>query len=1268
MKWHHEFRHLRTDRRALRRRRHLRTWTVESMEERTLLSAFWVTNTGDNGGVNPAPGAGTATLRQAIIDANADTANTAADTIDFNIPGSGVQTIQPLSQLPIITHPVVIDGYSQQGSWANDMAMSDDAHLLIQLDGSLAGGAAGIEITAGNSEVMGLVVSNFQSSGIILAGTGGDVIEGNFLGTDPTGQYAAGNSDGVAIQFPCGGNRIGGDGSGSTDIPGGTSGYAARNLISANNGAGIRVGADNNVVAGNFVGTDVTGTKPLGNVQQGVLVIGIKNRIGVCGQDLDPSAERNLISGNGDGIDIEHGGQNVVAGNFIGTDVTGKRPLGNSGIGVDIFQSNGNLIGTNGDGVGDTLERNIISANQYDGMDIGQGSNNNVVAGNLIGTDVTGTRPQGNTRAGINVNYSSSGNTIGAPNVLNADGTVKVLRGNVISCNGGQIDLGSGAPGQGNLIAGNFVGTDINGNLIPGFTTGSGIDVLGDSNDQIGGSPTLANTIAGNNHGVAVSGPSTGISIRANRIFDNAPGLGIDLGSDGVTLNNSHAGQPGPNNWQNFPVLSTAIAGAATEIVATLNSTANTSFTIDFYANDPDKGNGGAHGPGQHYLGSATVTTDAIGNAVIDPSTYVAPLAATTPGEWVSATATDPAGNTSEFSLDEKVKAASTTTLTASATSPVYGQSLTFTANVAAVAPGAGTPTGSVQFEIDGADFGTAVELVNGSAMSAAIDTLGAGTHSITAVYSGDPVFVPSTAATLSQAVAPAPLTIKADDQIKTYGQTITFAGTEFTTSGLVNGDTVTSVTLTSAGAAPTAAVSGSPYPIIPSNAAGTGLGNYTISYASGNLTINKAGTTTAVVSSVNPSVNGQPVTFTASLGVLAPGAGTPSGTVQFLVDGADSGTPVPLSGGIASFSFSSLPIGSHTISAGYSGDGNFVMSTGTLSQYVDYHFSGFLPPLNSLLAFGANRTVPIKFQLTDYSGNFVTSLSAVSSLQVLNSQGANVLTNTGSTALRYDPASNQFVANWQTKGLPVGSYSVTLALADGTTDTKTLQLTMSSGASGLTTGANGGTGTGSAPGGLLGGDIALYVDNSNGDLTADELARIQDAVTTVDALVQPYGVAVAEVTNSTLADVALDMDATSAVGGYADGVLGCTTDAGQITIITGWNFYGGIDTTQIGAGQYDFETVVMHELGHALGLGHSADAASVMYATLSAGVANRAMTTTDLDVPDSDNGACGLHAAGARTVTTHTAAPVPLAWMPTKKKKPNRTAAASLGLSAEFA
>jgi hypothetical protein len=324
------------------------------------------------------------------------------------------------------------------------------------------------------------------------------------------------------------------------------------------------------------------------------------------------------------------------------------------------------------------------------------------------------------------------------------------------------------------------------------------------------------------------------------------------------------------------------------------------------------------------------------------------------------------------------------------------------------------------------------------------------------------------------------------------------------------------------------------------------------------------------------------------------------------------------------------VPLGQRYLSATATNLSTNDTSAFAKDLFVPFNFSGFLPPLSQNLAFGLNRTIPIKFQLTDVDGSVITSLGAVTSLQVapvLSGGGLGTPfapTASGGTGLRND--GTQYTFNWQTKGLTAGSYEILLTLSDGSVKTKVIQLSANGKAGALL--IDGSTTT-AAAGSLLGGNIDLYVDNTNGDLTPDELARIQDAATAADAVTEPYGVAVTEVTDPTLADVTLNMDTTSAVGGYAAGVLGCTTDAGQITIINGWNFYAGSDATQIGSAQYDFETVVTHELGHALGLGHSTDSTSVMYATLNTGAVNRTLTAADLNVPDSDTtGACGLHVA----------------------------------------
>jgi hypothetical protein len=208
------------------------------------------------------------------------------------------------------------------------------------------------------------------------------------------------------------------------------------------------------------------------------------------------------------------------------------------------------------------------------------------------------------------------------------------------------------------------------------------------------------------------------------------------------------------------------------------------------------------------------------------------------------------------------------------------------------------------------------------------------------------------------------------------------------------------------------------------------------------------------------------------------------------------------LSGGSTQATVGVPAAGLQTIAAIYSGDAHYIASAATSVQRVSYDFGGFLAPLNKSLSYALGRTVPIKFQFTDFNGQSITSLSAIVSLQVPNAGGTNVMSNAGHTALRYDPTANQFVANWRSKGLAVGSYAIRLDLADGTVQTKTVTLSAGGASAGLM--ADGTTAGQATAGALQGGDVALYVDNSSGLLTSDELARIDDAVAAVHAVLAP--------------------------------------------------------------------------------------------------------------------------------------------------------------------
>jgi hypothetical protein len=293
---------------------------------------------------------------------------------------------------------------------------------------------------------------------------------------------------------------------------------------------------------------------------------------------------------------------------------------------------------------------------------------------------------------------------------------------------------------------------------------------------------------------------------------------------------------------------------------------------------------------------------------------------------------------------------ATTTTVASSANPSAYGQSVTFTATVSPAACWADTPTGTVQFQIDGSDFGSAVGLVNGIATSSAIATLSIGSHTVTAVYSGNINLAGSIGAlsggqNVNQATT---TTVASSANPSVYSQSVNFSamvsaatsgagtptgtvqfqidGSNFGSAvGLVDGIATSNATATlSMGSHTVTAV----YSGDINFAASTGT-------LSGGQVVNQA-TTTTVVSSANPSVYGQSVNFSATVSPTISGAGTPTGVVIFKEGSTTLGSS-GLSDGTATYSTSTLPVGSHFIMAVYSGDTNFAGSiSSALTQTVN--------------------------------------------------------------------------------------------------------------------------------------------------------------------------------------------------------------------------------------------------------------------------------------------------------------------------------------------
>ena len=665
---------------------------------------------------------------------------------------------------------------------------------------------------------------------------------------------------------------------------------------------GICLDGDGQVAEGNYVGLAPDGSTEGANAT-GIQSLATGDVVG----GTTPGA-RNVIDTGGDvnnaGV-YSRGLFTTVEGNWIGLNAAGTVGLGE---GNDIVFA--------------SATSSLVFGNVLTGDDTGNvwgvwsvESSQTVVSGNLIGTNPAGTAALGSLDKGVHLQADTDA-VIGASP---AGG------GNVIASSATGVDVNGGLRAT---VSGNHIGVDATNTVaLPNFDVGVFVDSGGTA--RLSGNTIAHSAAEGVGVGLSPSDAATA-TVEQNSIFDNGF-LGIDLGNDGVTANDGPGdGDAGPNSLQNFPILSSVTTGASTTISGTLASTANAPFTVDFYANGDLDGSGFAEG--QRWLGSQSVTTDAGGVA----SFTVTGLAASTAGELFTATATNAAGETSEFSVSPPVAVADSATT-------VENKSVTF--NILANDTDVDSPSGFVRVNTVGAQTGgfalvtddgqvdfTPTSGFTGTASFSytAVDQTGAVSNSATVTI------IVTASANAAPTLAPIP------DQSAQVGSQLAF-----TAHGSDSDIPAQTLTYSLVGAPSGAAIDSATGVVTwTPTAAQIGSASFTVQVTDNgtpnlsattgvNVTVTAASTTTIVTSSALTSTYGQSVTFTASVS-----GGDHGGSVGFLADNSPIGGCAAVAlggpnGNQASCATSTLGAGTHTVTARYSGDPASGASENTLTGQI---------------------------------------------------------------------------------------------------------------------------------------------------------------------------------------------------------------------------------------------------------------------------------------------------------------------------------------------